>query len=177
MKRAPIDALFQDFDERSANKKKANGSSNGNGNGNGSGNDHDAAAKEEIFASGAGGFGKSEDQGDIVGVSEEVQEEIRRAAQGKDRYECDVCRYVAKGMPSRCPVCASDPTHFHAVDADIATTGEGDNLNLSEVYDGRELHWTDEAQALLDSLDEWQEQRRGKGPRREERPQERLHDR
>ena len=156
---APIDALFQDFDERTANKK-ANG--NGSSNGNGSGNGHDAAAKEEIFASGAGGFGKSEDQGDIVGVSEEVQEEIRRAAQGHDRYECDVCRYVARGMPARCPVCAADPTHFHAVDANIATTGEGDNLNLSEVYDGRELHWTDEAQALLDSLDEWQEQRRVK---------------
>jgi hypothetical protein len=35
-------------------------------------------------------------------------------------------------------------------------------LNLSEVYDGRELHWTDEAKALLDSLEEWQEKRRVK---------------
>lgn len=106
------------------------------------------------------GLWENEDEGDVVGVSEEVQAEIRRAAQGKDRYECDVCRYVAKGMPARCPVCSSDPTHFHAVDAEIATTGADDNLNLAEVYDGRELHWTDDAKALLDSLDEWQEKRR-----------------
>lgn len=145
----PIDSLFKDFDERTADKANGNGS-NGNGD----------AAKEEILQNGRGGFGQSEDQGDIVGVSEEVQAEIRRAAQGKDRYECDVCRYVAKGMPARCPVCASDPTHFHAVDAEIATTTADDNLNLAEVYDGRELHWTDDAKALLDSLDEWQEKRR-----------------
>ncbi|QIN80286.1 universal stress protein UspA [Rubrobacter marinus] len=145
----PIDSLFKDFDERSADKAKANG--------NGS-NGH--SEKDEILQGGRGGFGKSEDEGDVVGVSEEVQAEIRRAAQGKDRYECDVCRYVAKGMPARCPVCGSDPTHFHAVDAEIATTNEGDNLNLAEVYDGRELHWTDDAKALLDSLDEWQEKRR-----------------
>src|SRR4028118_1886527 len=82
---------------------------------------------------------------------------------GPRRYGCGVCRYVAKGMPARCPVCGSDPTHFHAVDAEItqADVSEGD-LNLSEVYDGRELHWTDEAKALLDQLDEWQEQRRVK---------------
>nr|MDP9454985.1 hypothetical protein [Actinomycetota bacterium] len=61
---------------------------------------------------------------------------------------------------ARCPVCGSGPTHFHAVDAEIATTSEDDNLNLAEVYDGRELHWTDDAKALLDSLDEWQEKRR-----------------
>ncbi|PLS86676.1 MAG: universal stress protein UspA [Actinobacteria bacterium] len=145
----PIDSLFKDFDERTADKEKANGS-NGNGH----------AEKDEILQNGRGGFGKSEDQGDVVGVSEEVQAEIRRAAQGKDRYECDVCRYVAKGMPARCPVCGSGPTHFHAVDAEIATTSEDDNLNLAEVYDGRELHWTDDAKALLDSLDEWQEKRR-----------------
>ena len=48
------------------------------------------------------------------------------------------------------------------MDADIATTAEDENLNLSEVYDGRELHWTDDATALLDSLEEWQEKRRVK---------------
>src|SRR5918995_1635971 len=91
----------------------------------------------------------------------EVQEEIRRSAQGLDRFECDVCRYVAKGKPAQCPVCGSGPTHFHAVDAEItqADVSEGD-LNLSEVYDGRELHWTDDAKAFLDSLEEWQEKRR-----------------
>jgi rubrerythrin len=72
-----------------------------------------------------------------------------------------VCRYVAKGKPARCPVCASGPTHFHPVDAEItqADASEG-NLILSEVYDGRELHWTNEAKTFLDSLEEWQEQRR-----------------
>src|SRR3712207_6771857 len=149
---APIESLFKDFDERT---KEANGRENGSENG-------DAVAKEEIFISGRGGFGKSEDQGDIEGVSAEVQEEIRRSAQGQDRFECDVCRYVAKGKPAKCPVCGSGPTHFHAVDADIATTAEDENLNLSEVYDGRELHWTDDATALLDSLEEWQEKRRVK---------------
>ena len=59
-------------------------------------------------------------------------------------------------------VCGSGPTHFHAVDAEIATTAGDENLNLSEVYDGRELHWTDDATALLDSLEEWQERRRVK---------------
>jgi nucleotide-binding universal stress UspA family protein/rubrerythrin len=151
---APIDSLFQDFDERSRN-----GSANGNGHKNGSTN---GSAKEEIFESGRGGFGKSEDQGDIEGVSAEVKEEIQRAAQGHDRFECDVCRYVAKGKPAKCPVCGSGPTHFHAVDAEIATTARDENLNLSEVYDGRELHWTDDARALLDSLEEWQEKRRVK---------------
>jgi len=161
----PIDSLFKDFDERTADK--ANGA-NGNGT-NGHKNDSpngasgsDAAMKQEIFESGRGGFGQSEDQGDIEGVSAEVQDEIRRAAQGQDRFECDVCRYVAKGKPARCPVCGSGPTHFHAVDAEIATTAGDENLNLSEVYDGRELHWTDEATALLDSLEEWQEKRRVK---------------
>lgn len=149
---APIDSLFQDFDERT----KQNGfSSNGNGK-NGS------SEKEEILSSGRGGFGQAEDQGDLVGVSEEVQEEIRRAAQGKDRYECDVCHYIAKGKPARCPVCGSDPTHFHPVDAEIARAAEGENLNRSGVYDGRELHWTDDAKAFLDSLEEWQEKRRVK---------------
>jgi nucleotide-binding universal stress UspA family protein/rubrerythrin len=149
----PIDSLFKDFDERTADK--ANGLNNG-------ANDSDAAAKQGIFEAGRGGFGKSEDQGDIEGVSTEVQDEIRRAAQGQDRFECDVCRYVAKGKPAKCPVCGSGPTHFHAVDAHIATTAEDENLNLSEVYDGRELHWTDDATALLDSLEEWQEKRRVK---------------
>ncbi len=149
----PIDSLFKDFDERT---KDANGNglkADGNGYG----------AKEEIFESGAGGFGKSEDQGDVEGVSAEVQDEISRAAQGKDRFECDVCRYVAKGKPARCPVCGSGPTHFHPVDAEITQVdaSEGD-LNLSEVYDGRELHWTDEAKTLLDTLPEWQEKRRVK---------------
>ena len=153
----PIDSLFKDFDERTADKAKANG--NGT---NGHENGGDAALKQEIFDAGRGGFGKSEDQGDIEGVSAEVQDEIRRVAQGQDRFECDVCRYVAKGKPAKCPVCGSGPTHFHAVDAEIATTAEGENLNLSEVYDGRELHWTDDARALLDSLEEWQEQRRVK---------------
>ncbi len=150
----PIDSLFKDFDERTADATNGNGT-NGSANGNGH------VTKEEIFEAGAGGFGQSEDQGDVEGVSANVQDEIRRAAQGHDRYECDVCRYVAKGMPARCPVCGSDPTHFHAVDAEItqADLSEGD-LNLSEVYDGRELHWTDEAKALLDELDEWQEERR-----------------
>jgi nucleotide-binding universal stress UspA family protein/rubrerythrin len=159
----PIDSLFKDFDERTADKANGNGA-NGNGvngaaNGKTNGNGH--VTKEEIFEAGAGGFGKSEDQGDIEGVSADVQDEIRRAAQGKDRFECDVCRYVAKGKPARCPVCGSGPTHFHAVDAGItqADASEGD-LNLSEVYDGRELHWTDEAKTLLDSLEEWQEKRR-----------------
>jgi nucleotide-binding universal stress UspA family protein/rubrerythrin len=161
----PIDSLFKDFDERTADAAKSNGTNgsvSGNGHkANGNGNGH--VTKEEIFEAGAGGFGQSEDQGDVEGVSADVQDEIRRAAQGRDRYECDVCRYVAKGMPARCPVCGSDPTHFHAVDAEItqADVSEGD-LNLSEVYDGRELHWTDEAKALLDQLDEWQEQRRVK---------------
>jgi rubrerythrin len=152
----PIDSLFKDFDDRTAGK--ANGT---NGHKNGA-NGSEAAAKQEIFEAGRGGFGKSEDQGDIEGVSAEVQDEIRRAAQGQDRFECDVCRYVAKGKPARCPVCGSGPTHFYAVDADIATTSEDENLNLSEVYDGRELHWTDDATALLDSLEEWQEKRRVK---------------
>jgi rubrerythrin len=157
----PIDSLFKDFDERTADAAKTNGDgANGHANGKTNGNGNGHVTKEEIFESGAGGFGKSEDQGDIEGVSAEVQDEIRRAAQGKDRYECDVCRYVAKGMPSRCPVCGSGPTHFHAVDAGIATTSGGENLNLSEVYDGRELHWTDDAKAFLDSLEEWQEKRR-----------------
>jgi nucleotide-binding universal stress UspA family protein/rubrerythrin len=152
----PIDSLFKDFDERTADK--ANGT---NGHKNGA-NGSDAAAKQEIFEAGRGGFGQSEDQGDIEGVSAEVQDEIRRSAQGQDRFECDVCRYVAKGKPARCPVCGSGPTHFHAVDAEIATTAGDENLNLSEVYDGRKLHWTDEATALLDSLEEWQEKRRVK---------------
>ncbi len=161
----PIDSLFKDFDERTADREKANGNgANGNGHKNGSangnGNGHDAAAKQEIFESGRGGFGQSEDQGDIEGVSADVQDEIHRAAQGQDRFECDVCRYVAKGKPAKCPVCAAGPTHFHAVDAEIATTTGDENMNLSEVYDGRELHWTDDAQALLDSLEEWQEKRR-----------------
>src|ERR687889_50565 len=166
----PIDSLFKDFDERSADKANgANGNGNANGNGykngsagsaNGSANGSDAAMKQEIFEAGRGGFGKSEDQGDIEGISAEVQEEIQRSAQGEDRFECDVCRYVAKGKPARCPVCGSGPNHFHAVDAEIATTGGDENLNLSEVYDGRELHWTDDAKALLDSLEEWQEKRR-----------------
>ncbi|HJQ29938.1 MAG TPA: universal stress protein [Rubrobacter sp.] len=151
----PIDSLFKDFDERTAEKANGNGT-------NGHKNGDDAAAKQEIFDSGRGGFGKSEDQGDIEGISAEVQEEIHRAAQGQDRFECDVCRYVAKGKPARCPVCGSGPVHFHAVDTDIATTAGDENLNLSEVYDGRELHWTDDATALLDSLEEWQEKRRVK---------------
>jgi rubrerythrin len=148
---APIESLFKDFDERT---KEADGHENGSADG-------DAAAKEEIFEAGAGGFGKSEDQGDIEGVSAEVQEEIRRSAQGLDRFECDVCRYVAKGKPAKCPVCGAGPTHFHAVDAEItrADASEGD-LNLSEVYDGRELHWTDDAKEFLDALEEWQEKRR-----------------
>jgi nucleotide-binding universal stress UspA family protein/rubrerythrin len=151
----PIDSLFKDFDERTQDAT-SNGST-----ANGKTNSH--VTKEEIFETGAGGFGKSEDQGDIEGVSADVQDEIRRAAQGKDRFECDVCRYVAKGKPARCPVCGSGPTHFHAVNAEItqANASEGD-LNLSEVYDGRELHWTDEAKSLLDTLPEWQEKRRVK---------------
>src|SRR5215213_5088803 len=124
----PIDSLFKDFDERTAEKaNETNGHKNG-------ANGSDAAAKQEIFEAGRGGFGKSEDQGDIEGVSAEVQDEIRRSAQGQDRFECDVCRYVAKGKPARCPVCGSGTTHFHAVDAT----------------------------ALLDSLEEWQEKRRVK---------------
>src|ERR687894_163857 len=149
---APIESLFKDFDERT---KETNGHENGSANGS------DQAAKEEIFEGGYGGFGKSEDQGGIEGVSAEVQEEIRRSAQGLDRFECDVCRYVAKGKPARCPVCGSGPANFHAVDAEItqADASEGD-LNLAQVYDGRELHWTDDAKAFLDSLEEWQEKRR-----------------
>jgi nucleotide-binding universal stress UspA family protein/rubrerythrin len=149
---APIESLFKDFDERT---KEINGHENGSANGS------DQAAKEDIFEGGYGGFGKSEDQGDIEGVSAEVQEEIRRSAQGLDRFECDVCRYVAKGKPARCPVCGSGPAHFHAVDAEIATADEAEgDLNLSEVYDGRELHWTDDARTFLDALEEWQEKRR-----------------
>jgi len=149
---ASIESLFKDFDERT---QEAKGSENSSANGD------DQAAKDEIFISGRGGFGKSEDQGDIEGVSAEVQEEIRRSAQGLDRFECDVCRYVAKGKPAQCPVCGSGPTHFHAVDAEIATAGEAEgDLNRSEVYDGRELHWTDDARAFLDALEEWQEKRR-----------------
>ena len=152
----PIDSLFKDFDERTADREKANGT---NGHKNGT-NGNDAEMKQEIFEAGRGGFGKSEDQGDIEGVSADVQDEIRRVAQGQDRFECDVCRYVARGKPAKCPVCGSGPVHFHAVDADIATTSGDENLNLSEVYDGRQLHWTDDATALLDSLEEWQERRR-----------------
>jgi nucleotide-binding universal stress UspA family protein/rubrerythrin len=161
----PIDSLFKDFDERTADKANgANGNgTNGHKNGSPNGaNGSDAAAKREIFESGRGGFGQSEDQGDVEGISAEVREEIHRSAQGQDRFECDVCRYVAKGKPARCPVCGSGPTHFHAVDAEIATTAGDENLNLSEVYDGRELHWTEDATALLDSLEEWQEKRRVK---------------
>jgi len=155
---SPIDSLFKDFDERTQEAATTNGSghkTNGKANGNGQ------PTKEEIFEAGAGGFGKSEEQGDIQGVSADVQDEIRHAAQGKDRFECDVCRYVAKGKPAKCPVCGSGPTHFHPVDAEItqADANEGD-LNLSEVYDGRELHWTEEAKSFLDSLEEWQEKRR-----------------
>jgi nucleotide-binding universal stress UspA family protein/rubrerythrin len=153
----PIDSLFKDFDERTADKANGNGA---NGKANGNGNGH--VTKEEIFEGGAGGFGKSEDQGDVEGVSAEVQEEIKRVAQGRDRFECDVCRYVAKGKPARCPVCGSGPTHFHAVDAEIATAGVNEALNVSEVYDGRELHWTDDAKTFLDALEEWQEKRRVK---------------
>jgi nucleotide-binding universal stress UspA family protein/rubrerythrin len=157
---APIESLFRDFDERT---QAANGAANGNGHKNGSANGEDAAAKEEIFEAGRGGFGQSEDQGDIEDISEEVQEEIRRSAQGLDRFECDACRYVAKGKPARCPVCGSGPTHFHAVDAEIAIADEAEgDLNLSEVYDGRELHWTDDARTFLDALEEWQEKRRVK---------------
>jgi nucleotide-binding universal stress UspA family protein/rubrerythrin len=151
----PIDSLFKDFDERTqdaaTNGHETNGKADGNGH----------ATKEEIFEAGAGGFGKSEDQGDIEGVSEEVRGEIQRATQGKDRFECERCRYVAKGKPARCPVCGSGPTHFHPVDAEItqADASEGE-LNLAQVYDGRELHWTDEAKSLLDALPEWQEKRR-----------------
>src|SRR3712207_4307473 len=154
---APIDSLFKDFDERTSQTNGVGGRENGLATGD------DAAAKEEIFESGRGGFGRSEDQGDVEGVSAEVQEEIRRAAQGQDRFECDVCRYVAKGKPAKCPVCGSGPTHFHAVDAEItqADASEG-YLNLSEVYDGRELHWTDDAKGFLDALEEWQERRRVK---------------
>jgi nucleotide-binding universal stress UspA family protein/rubrerythrin len=157
----PIDSLFKDFDERTADKAKANGA-NGSANAKTNGNGNGHVTKEEIFEAGRGGFGQSEDGGDIEGVSAEVQEEIRRSAQGEDRFECDRCRYVAKGKPARCPVCGSGPTHFHPVDAEIATTSADENLNLSEVYDGRELHWTDEAKALLESLEEWQEKRRVK---------------
>ena len=152
----PIDSLFKDFDERTADK--ANGKANGNGHTNGNGNGE--VTKDEILEAGRGGFGKSEDQGDIAAVSADVQDEIHRAAQGQDRFECDVCRYVAKGKPAKCPVCGSGPTHFHAVDAEIATTAGDETMNLSEVYDGRELHWTEDATALLDSLEEWQEKRR-----------------
>src|SRR5918995_4080803 len=152
----PIDSLFKDFDERTAGKaNRTNGHNNG-------ATGSDAAAKQEIFEAGRGGFGKSEDQGNIEGVSAEVQDEIRRSAQGQDRFECDLCRYVAKGKPAKCPVCGSGPTHFHGGDAHIATTAEDENLNLSEVYDGRELHWTDDATDLLDSLEEWQGKRRVK---------------
>ncbi|WP_049761183.1 universal stress protein [Rubrobacter xylanophilus] len=152
---APVDSLFKDFEERT----RQNGSSNGHRNGT---SDPEKEAKREIIEGGRGGFGKAEDQGDVEGISEEVQEEIQRAAQGRDRFECDVCRYVAKGKPARCPVCGAGPTHFHPVDAEIATAAAGENLNRSEVYDGRELHWTDEAQAFLDSLEGWQEKRRVK---------------
>jgi len=161
----PIDSLFKDFDERTqdaATNSSTNGEANGNGHKtNGGANGNGNVTKEEIFASGAGGFGKSEDQGDIEGVSADVQDEIRRVAQGQDRFECDVCRYVAKGKPARCPVCSSGPTHFHAVDAEItqADASEG-SLNLAQVYDGRELHWTDDAKTFLDALEEWQEKRR-----------------
>ncbi|QIN81699.1 universal stress protein UspA [Rubrobacter tropicus] len=156
----PIDSLFKDFDERTADKANGNSATNGKANGNGHKNGNGEVTKDEILEAGRGGFGKSEDQGDIEGVSADVQDEIHRAAQGQDRFECDVCRYVAKGKPARCPVCGSGPTHFHAVDAEIATTAGDETMNLSEVYDGRELHWTEDATALLDSLEEWQEKRR-----------------
>jgi len=159
----PIDSLFKDFDERTADKANGNGTNgavNGNGHKNGSNGHNGDVTKDEILEAGRGGFGRSEDQGDIAGVSADVQDEIHRVAQGQDRFECDVCRYVAKGKPAKCPVCGSGPTHFHAVDAEIATTSGDETMNLSEVYDGRELHWTEDATALLDSLEEWQEKRR-----------------
>ena len=156
----PIDSLFKDFDERTADKVNGNGSANGKANGNGHTNGNGEVTKDEILDAGRGGFGRSEDQGDVAGVSADVQDEIHRVAQGQDRFECDVCRYVAKGKPAKCPVCGSGPTHFHAVDAGIATTSGDETMNLSEVYDGRELHWTEDATTLLDSLEEWQEKRR-----------------
>ena len=154
----PIDSLFKDFDERTADKAQRPTGTNGHKNGD-----------ERERRRGEGG--------DLRGRPRRLRQErgpgrrrgrlarrcARRSsasAQGQDRFECDVCRYVAKGKPARCPVCGSGPTHFHAVDAEIATTAEDENLNLSEVYDGRELHWTDDATALLDSLEEWQEKRR-----------------
>ncbi|MBA2511196.1 MAG: hypothetical protein H0V28_06920 [Rubrobacteraceae bacterium] len=159
----PIDSLFKDFDERTADKENGantNGAANGKANGNGHKNGSGEVTKDEILEAGRGGFGRSEDQGDIAGVSADVQDEIHRVAQGQDRFECDVCRYVAKGKPAKCPVCGSGPTHFHAVDVEIATTTGDETMNLSEVYDGRELHWTEDATVLLDSLEEWQEKRR-----------------
>lgn len=140
-----VDSLFQDFEERTANKNASNGH---------------ASEKEEFLANGAGGYGQSEYEGDVAGVSDEVQNEIARAAQGHDRYECDNCRYVAKGMPAQCPVCGSGPTHFHAVDSEITQIQGDEQLETSNVYDGRELLWTDDAKRLLDSLDAWQEKRR-----------------
>ncbi len=68
----PIDSLFKDFDERTADKANGNGA-NGNGtNGKANGNGNGHVTKEEIFEAGAGGFGQSEDQGDVEGVSAEV---------------------------------------------------------------------------------------------------------
>ncbi len=154
----PIDSLFKDFDERTADKAAGNGANGHKENGSANGNGH--VTKEEIFEAGAGGFGKAEDEGNVEGVSADVQDEIKHVAQGKDRFECDVCRYVAKGKPARCPVCGSGPTHFHPVDAEIATASVNEALNVSEVYDGRELHWTDDAKTFLDALEEWQEKRR-----------------
>ncbi|TCJ20293.1 universal stress protein UspA [Rubrobacter taiwanensis] len=144
---ASVDSLFQDFTERTA--------SGGNGH-----RENGASEKDEILNSGRGGFGKAEDQGDIAGISEEVRSEIDRAAQGKDRYECEVCNYVAKGKPVKCPVCGAEAIKFRPVDREIARASDDENLNRSEVYDGRELLWTDDAKRLLDTLDEWQVKRR-----------------
>src|SRR5918998_1131990 len=73
----PIDSLFKDFDERTADKAaNGNGAANGKANGNGNGE----VTKDEILEAGRGGFGKSENQGDIAGVSRHVPDEIHPLA-------------------------------------------------------------------------------------------------
>src|SRR4028119_1765722 len=82
----PIDSLFKDFDERTADKANGNGANgngaNGKANGKANGNGNGHVTKEEIFEAGAGGFGQSEDQGDVEGGSADGQEGIRGAGAG-----------------------------------------------------------------------------------------------
>src|SRR3712207_9128370 len=78
----PIDSLFKDFDERTADKANGNGAVNGKANGNGHKNGNGEVTKDEILEAGRGGLGKTEDQGDLAAAPAGGEEEPPRAAQG-----------------------------------------------------------------------------------------------